>query len=457
MRWTVRFIGFAMALCLTARGMPALADEPAASNVQPRIQKSSLAENAARRKILFAKMMANPANLDVAFEYAALSAQTGDLESAISTLERMLIFAPNVPRLQLELGVLYYRLGSYQLARNYLTAALRAPHVPPEVRARVEPYLAEIRNRTAVDRFNGTVTFGTRYQSNANGGASSDIVNIGGLPFVLSDAAIADSDVNGFVMGNFVYSHDLASQGDRFDAQLLTYGALYSDHHEVDTGLAELTFGPVISLDRFGFNKTDFGIYGILGGVVLHGDPYRWSGGIGARIAKAFTRDTRGELRVEYRYQDYRDSDLRPTASDRTGSNIDIIGTLRHQITNRFAAYVGVEGERHDARRGYESYWSLGATIGGIYLLDPLIGNGSRPWTADLSFGMLNRSYDEPDTLMAAYDRHDVETFVQGILTIPLRETWSMQTVVSYRSVNSNYDIDKFDNVSVSLGFTKSF
>lgn len=457
MRCVVRFIGFAMALCLFAHGVPALAEETITSNVQPRVQKGSLAENAARRKILFAKMMAHPANLDVAFEYAALSSQAGDLESAISTLERMLIFAPNVPRLQLELGVLYYRLGSYRLAQNYLTAALQAPRIPPEVRARVEPYLADIRSRTAVDRFNGTITFGTRYQSNANGGASSDIVNIGGIPFILSDAAIADSDVNGFMLGNFLYSHDLASQGDRFDAQLLTYGALYSDHREINTGLAELTFGPVISLDRFGFSKTDFGIYGILGGVVLHGDPYRWSGGIGARIAKAFSRDTRGELRVEYRYQDYRDSDLRPTASGRTGSNIDIIGTLRHQVTNRFAAYVGVEGERHDARRGYESYWSLGATIGGVYLLDPLIGNGSRPWTADLSFGMLERSYDEADPLMTAYDRHDVETFVQGILTIPLRETWSMQTAVSYRNVNSNYDIDKFDNVSVSLGVTKSF
>lgn len=457
MRLAVCFIGFATVLCFFAHGVPALADEPATSNVQPRIQKSSLAENAARRKILFAKMMVDPANLDIAFEYAALSSQAGDLESAISTLERMLIFAPNVPRLQLELGVLYYRLGSYQLAQNYLTAALQAPHVPPAVRARVEPYLADIRNRTAVDRFNGTITFGTRYQSNANGGAGSDIVNIGGTRFDLSDAAIADPDVNGFVLGNFIYSHDLASQGDRFDAQLLTYGALYGEHHEINTGLAELTFGPLISLDRFGFNKTDLGIYGILGGVVLHGDPYRWSGGIGARIAKAFTRDTRGELRVEYRYQDYRDSDLRPTASDRTGNNINVIGTLRHQLTNRFLVYVGIDGERHDARRDYESYSSFGATIGGIYLLDPLIGNGSLPWTAELSFGALGRSYDEPDPLMAAYDRHDVETFVQGVLTIPIRETWSVQTAVSYRNVDSNYDIDKFDNVSVSLGFTKSF
>lgn len=30
----------------------------------------------------------------------------------------MLIFAPNTPRLQLELGILYYRLGSYEIARS---------------------------------------------------------------------------------------------------------------------------------------------------------------------------------------------------------------------------------------------------------------------------------------------------------------------------------------------------
>jgi hypothetical protein len=282
-------------------------------------------------------------------------------------------------------------------------------------------------------------------------------VNIGGRLFTLNGAALADADVNGFLAGNFIYSHDLATQGDRFDAQLVTYGALYGNHHEIDTGLAELTFGPTFSLDRFGFDKTDFGIYGILGGVALHGDPYRWSGGVGARLAKAFTRDTRGELRVEYRYQDYRNSDLRPTASDRTGNSINILVALRHQITNRFAIYGRLEGERHDARRGYESYWSYGATIGGVYLLDPLIGNGTRPWIADISFGALDRRYDEPVSFMSTDDRHDVEAFVQGLLTIPLRETLSMQTAVSYRYVISNYDIDKFYYLSVSLSFMKSF
>ena len=63
-------------------------------------------------------MLQDPSNLDVAVEYASLSSQVGDYEAAVSTLERMLIFAPNTPRLRLELGILYYRLGSYEVSRS---------------------------------------------------------------------------------------------------------------------------------------------------------------------------------------------------------------------------------------------------------------------------------------------------------------------------------------------------
>ena len=75
-------------------------------------------------------MLQDPSNLDVAFEYASLSSQVSDYEAAISTLERMLIFAPNTPRLQLELGILYYKLGSYEVARTYFAQVVANPSVP---------------------------------------------------------------------------------------------------------------------------------------------------------------------------------------------------------------------------------------------------------------------------------------------------------------------------------------
>ena len=60
---------------------------------------ASAAPMAAGQQALFSRMMADPGNVDLALKYAEASAQAGDLEGAVSTLERLLIFAPQVARL----------------------------------------------------------------------------------------------------------------------------------------------------------------------------------------------------------------------------------------------------------------------------------------------------------------------------------------------------------------------
>src|SRR5436305_13366438 len=79
---------------------------------------------------LFQRMLREPGNLDVAFAYAAVSAKLGDNEAAATALERMLLFNPNLPRIDLELGALYFRMGSFDLARDYFNKALAA-NAPP--------------------------------------------------------------------------------------------------------------------------------------------------------------------------------------------------------------------------------------------------------------------------------------------------------------------------------------
>ncbi|MEM8662538.1 MAG: tetratricopeptide repeat protein [Pseudomonadota bacterium] len=110
----------------------------------------------AKRDALFAQTLADPSNLDVAFEYALISAELGDFEGAIATLERMLIYAPNLPRLQLELGVLYYRIGATDLARSYLEAA-RRPDTPPQVLERVDTFLAQLDRQDRRLTFSGSM------------------------------------------------------------------------------------------------------------------------------------------------------------------------------------------------------------------------------------------------------------------------------------------------------------
>ena len=62
-------------------------------------------------------------------------------------LERMLFFNPNLPRVKLELGVLYFKLDSFELARGYLQDAGKGADVPDDIRAQTRAYLAEIDRR----------------------------------------------------------------------------------------------------------------------------------------------------------------------------------------------------------------------------------------------------------------------------------------------------------------------
>ena len=85
----------------------------------------------ARQEALLSAMLADPQDLDTAFEHAAVSVRLDDYEAAVGTLERILVMAPESPAVLLELGVLYYRLGSFETARIYLQRAETAPGASP--------------------------------------------------------------------------------------------------------------------------------------------------------------------------------------------------------------------------------------------------------------------------------------------------------------------------------------
>src|SRR5262245_53682316 len=68
----------------------------------------------------FAAMQRTPADLDAIFRYTKEAIRVGNIEGAIGALERILIFNPDLPRVRLELGILYYRLGSLEIARAYI-------------------------------------------------------------------------------------------------------------------------------------------------------------------------------------------------------------------------------------------------------------------------------------------------------------------------------------------------
>ncbi len=89
----------------------------------------------------FQATLQNPADPQVLVKFAEVAVKYGDIEGAISALERLLLVDDDQPEVKLELGVLYFRLGSKEAARMYLDAARSSAQASPETKEQAERYL----------------------------------------------------------------------------------------------------------------------------------------------------------------------------------------------------------------------------------------------------------------------------------------------------------------------------
>ena len=275
-----------------------------------------------RKEALFQQMLNNPGNLDTAFAYADVSAKLGDNEAAVSALERMLLFNPNLPRVQLELGALYFRMGSFELARTYFEKAA-AGNPPPEVKSRIETYLAEIARQSGVHRFTGFILFGTQYQSDANIAPGSPLIHSPVGDVLLNSQFVKKHDVNVFGTGAFLYSYDLGTQTrDTFEVGGTGFANHYSSVTRLDLGLAEATAGP-----RFNFPHpqpwVDYATlkpYAIANDVSLGGNQYFDTLGAGGE-ATARILDTHLKSIFEFRDKNFTNAPDRPLSRGLNGTD----------------------------------------------------------------------------------------------------------------------------------------
>jgi len=92
----------------------------------------------------FEQMLNDPANIDITLRYVELAVELKNYETAIPALERILIFNPDLADVKLELGILYYRLKSYDSAREYLKNAKRGKNVSKEVTKKANRFLKKM-------------------------------------------------------------------------------------------------------------------------------------------------------------------------------------------------------------------------------------------------------------------------------------------------------------------------
>jgi tetratricopeptide (TPR) repeat protein len=413
-----------------------------------------------RREVLLQQMLARPNDLDLAFEYAKLSSEAGDYEGAISSLERMLIYVPNTPRLQFELGMLYYRLGAYDVARSYFEQVLANPNVPSDVRDKVQLYIQQLSIAADPPPFSATIFSAIRWESNANFGPGTNSVTLNGIDFTLDDQSVGKAGWSALNIGTLHYSYDLKNQGDRLEFDFLAYSSAYFDEelNDIDLDFFEATVGPSFNLKRWGFDQSRLYVYAIGDLSYLGYETYFTAPGAGIRLLSFAAERSVLDARIETRYRDFNDTSDLPTISLRTGLQTRAGVTYSYYMTPGFVVTTQGYAQREDADADFYKDWEIALSGGFAWTFTNPLWQGQYPWTWQTGGGAILRNYDAPDpTISFSESERDRTWWARTALVVPVAETWSLVPQVEYRDQNSNYDIRKFDDLTTLLGVQKRF
>jgi len=216
----MKFLRFSLAfyvtfLCLNAP----------AQNVAPTISDpEELAAVQQKKEEVFKQLFKDPTNLSLLFEYANLSIVVGDLEAAIGVFEQMLIYDSELPRIRLELGVLYFRLGAYALANNYLKSVMEF-NPPPEVQAKVDQFLEAIVSADQPFQWQQNLSIGFKRTTNGNSGINADFIEIGDFLLEVDEDSKRQNDSSSLFNYSLSIDQDLNHpRGDNIQ-YFFSYGA----------------------------------------------------------------------------------------------------------------------------------------------------------------------------------------------------------------------------------------
>jgi tetratricopeptide (TPR) repeat protein len=398
---------------------------------------------------LFQAMLSTPSNFDTTLRYAVSAKQRGDLEAAIGALERLLYYNSNLSRVEFELGTLYFRLGSYQMARGYFQSVLNAVDATAEMRARAQEYLDEIEKRLQPDQLSGYAQTGFRYQTNASYGATQQ--SLLGATRPINSQLLPQPDGNWFGVFAVNYVHDFENQsGDVFEANVVGYTAQQFNVSAVDTDLLDIRVGPRFGIFLDELNGASIKPYAVATGMLLANTPYL--GSFGGGVTMHFNlANIALDPYAEFRQMDYHSTSLYPLASGLTGSLV----TVALQ-----AAGIISENVRWQARWAFYSsndaspWFSYNRYAFDIWFPCAIVTPWGGPdWVLTPSFTVSPWLYRQPDPAVAPFvTEHAFEWGVGAGLDIPLKDQFGLGVAVQYRASISNIPGNTVRDLAVTLG-----
>ncbi|MBI3506028.1 MAG: DUF560 domain-containing protein [Proteobacteria bacterium] len=409
----------------------------------------------------FEQMLRDPADLQLTFNYAGIAARAGNYEGAIAALERMLLIDPDLPRVRLELGVLYYRLESFDLARSYFVSAVAGANVPPEVRSRVAQYMSEIDKRQSRHKVSGSVLAGVRFQTNATSGYGNTLVPIPAIAGTdpVDIGSGKRNDWNLFSAASVNHSYDFGDQsGDTLETGVTLYGTRQNHVHSLNTSVAEINSGPRVSLGDLGLADASLRPYALASLATLKDNRYLHSFGGGLQYQQALAGNVLWSLGYEARAKNYRTDASRRTVRLQNGQEHGFTTGLVYVLTpiDSLSAGAGISSDL--ARTGEKRIARHNVSAGYTRKQLPPSFLGTEPWTFGLTVGRYISTYRSPDSTIDSNTRRgDFEWRYGTLVGIPLTDTLSFVAVGQRQTVGSSYRINKYRNDSITLGVSWLF
>lgn len=402
---------------------------------------------------LFRQMYKSPSNLDANFKFTEQAVARGDYEAAIGALERILFFNPNLPQVKFELGILYFKLGSFEVARGYLQDAAKGADVPDDIRAQARADLAEIDRRLSPYEYSAFLQAGMRYQTNASFGPNGLMVRAFGQNAILDSRFGKHPDWDFFQTVSAYYAYKMNLRGDAIE---VTFQGLNSTQVKLDQfnlGLVEVTVGQRVAVGQ----DASFKYYAIGDQVWLGGANYfnAIGGGLSARttigdfgIAEAY---------IEDRHRSFFDSLNYPIASQQTGDLItaaittDLAFAPMHWVTR-----VGYDESR--AIFNFNSYKRYSIDVTFPFAFELQLFGSPHQFVFAPTAGYSRADYAAPDPSIDPNTiRHDNEQRYGAIFDAQIADNVGVRTEVQYSKINSSLSNYTTNNFSVAVGPTIRF
>lgn len=419
----------------------------------------SLAATEAEFDAAYDAMLDDPENLDKIVQFARIATELGEYEVAVGALERLLLYASDSATVRADLGFLYYRLGSYEVAKYYLAEALESGRLSATTAEQVRDLIGRTEDNLNPHSFSASLSFGMRYQTNANSATDNARVLAAGNLVNLGNNNREQDDVDAFVIGRGFYKYNFFRQNKlTFEAPINVFVDRYADDGSLNTLVAAAN--PGFRFEPDPANNKGVTLFPHLVSRVVQRDDelFSRSFGFGLGLRYASREDLFVAALFRHRRTHFYNSRTRPSAGNRNGyENLLTVGARYRFKRNLFGNLRGYALQR-ETRRAFNDNWEVGLTGRLVYSYATELFGDKKNVRSYASVGVRDTTYSAPDPTVDPNRSRQETAYRFGLgSTLTLDRSWSVSLEGAVSDVTSNIRNFKRNNLSVSLTATRRF